>query len=96
MNRLTEAPIGANSTNIESHWAYYIGGGIFIILSLLSIWFMYWSFKNKSNYYVVESDKLSWFKGFWYKNRPLFSVIFFIICVLSSIMFFLAASGALE
>lgn len=87
---------GVNSTKIESHWAYYIGGSLFIVLTLLSIWFIIWSFKNKNNYYVIESERFSWFKEFWYKNRPLLSIIIFVICFLSSIVFFLAAAGALK
>lgn len=96
LNNILYASIGASETKIHAHWAYYVSGAIFVILFLLSIWFIYWSLKNKTNYYINPSERLSWLKEFWYKNRPLFSIIISIIFLLSSIMFFLAASGQLE
>ena len=92
----SQAEIGQTTVNIEANPLYYIGAAIFLVLFFVSLIFVWWTHKNR-NYepvYNLES-KFAWLKKFWYKNRFTFSVFLSVILLLTSISFFLVASGSL-
>ena len=95
---ILSSDIGTTTTNaIAPHWAYNIGGAIFIVLFLVSCGLSYWFYKNKDKYHpVAENSFWDSLKSFWYKNRFLFSIILDVIFLMTSIMFFLIASGSFQ
>lgn len=82
--------IGIPEINISPHWAYYIAGSIFIILTILSIVYTYYFMTHP-----ISEEKLNEVKGFkklWLKNRVAFFLMADVICVLVAIFFMINGS----
>ncbi|MGL4252127.1 MAG: hypothetical protein ACRCRQ_01055, partial [Metamycoplasmataceae bacterium] len=66
----TRANIGGIEINIVPHWAYYIAGSIFIILSIISLIYTYYSITRP-----ISEERLKMYTGLkkaWLKNRIAF------------------------
>lgn len=89
-NQNPKINIGIPDINIEPHWGYYIAGSVFIVLSLISIFYTYYFITHQSSEETI--NELTGFKKFWLKNRVAFLLMTNVICVLVSIFFMINGS----
>jgi uncharacterized membrane protein len=87
---LTRVNIGIPDINIAPHWAYYIGGAIFIILAIVSMYYTYYFITHPSSEESINESK--GFKKQWLKNRVTFTFMFDVICVLVTVFFMINGS----
>ena len=71
----------------EKHWIYYLFGAIFLVLTLLSLWYT-WRIRNSKKEYETIAVSFSLFKKFWYEHRFAIMILVTVILLIISISFF--------
>ncbi|MGL6125265.1 MAG: hypothetical protein ACRC1F_02110 [Metamycoplasmataceae bacterium] len=90
LKNIERISIGIPEINMAPHWAYYIAGSIFIILSITSLVYTYYFITHP-----ISDERLLECKGFkklWLKNRVAFCLMTDVIFILISIFFMVNGS----
>lgn len=75
----------------EKSWVYYLLGAIFVVFTLISLWYT-WKVRNSKQEYENISVSYNWFKRFWYCNRFMIMIMITIVLGFIAISFFLVNS----
>lgn len=68
-------------------WVYYLCGGIFIVLAILSAWYT-WKVRHSKQEYEHLMDTFNQFKRFWMSNRFTIMLLVTIVLVVCAVVFF--------
>ncbi|MDE6429510.1 MAG: hypothetical protein K2K18_03310 [Malacoplasma sp.] len=79
----------AGQYNFYGHksWVYYLFGAIFLVLTLLSLWYT-WKVRHSKKEYENIAISFNWWKKFWYEHRFAIMILVTVALFMISIAFF--------